>query len=430
MCTALVVGNMVGSGIFLLPAALAPFGGISIFGWIVTAGGAVILALIFSRLSRFITRAGGPYAFTRLAFGDFPGFIVAWGYWISILCGNAAIAVAMTGYLGVLFPVLSAAPWAAFTVTIASVWILTLINLLGIRESGIVQMTTVILKTAPLAAIAVFGLLRLNLDHFTPLNTSGTDSFSAVTAAAALTLWAFLGLESASIPSDYVKNPARTIPAATVTGTMLAALLYITATVAVMGVIPRTVLSLSSAPFADAAASIWGRPARYAVAAGAAISCFGALNGWILLQGHLPRIIAGDRLFPRAFSRTTLKGAPVFGLLLSSTAVTLLLILNYTKGLVAKFTFIIMLATLATLVPYLFCSISEIIIRRKNSSLPAGRRRAGLLLLSLAGLLYSAWAVAGLGWSIIGWGLGLMLTGVPVYLYARRTFSRVQHPPR
>lgn len=423
MCTSLVVGNMVGSGIFLLPAALASFGGISILGWAFTAAGAVILALVFSRLSRMIHHAGGPYAFTREAFGDFPAFLVAWGYWLSILCGNAAIAVAMSGYLGVFFPVISANPWVSFAVTLAAVWFLSLINIIGVRESGYVQVTTVVLKTAPLAVIAVFGLAHLKPDHFIPFNSSGMNAFSAVTASAAITLWAFLGLESASIPSDRVRDPVRTIPAATITGTVVTAILYIAATVAVMGVIDPSVLRQSGAPFADAAAVLWSRQAQYAVAAGAAISCFGALNGWILLQGHLPRIIAADGLFPRRFARTGARGTPVFGIVFSSAAVTLLLALNYTRGLVEKFTFIIMLATLATLIPYLFCSAAELIIRRKRHALSGGKDLTRLVLLSALALTYSVWAVAGLGWSIIGWGLGLMLTGVPVYLFVKRAAS-------
>ncbi|MGH8496297.1 MAG: amino acid permease, partial [Gammaproteobacteria bacterium] len=344
-CAALVIGNMIGSGIFLLPASLASFGAISILGWIVTAGGAVLIALVFARLSRMVPRAGGPYTYARHGFGEFAGFLIAWGYWISILCGNAAIAVAMVSYLTVFVPVLGTNGALAGGTAVAAIWLLSLVNARGVSAAGRVQVTTTILKLIPLVALGTLGFAWFDADNFLPFNVSGTSDFSAVTATAALTLWAFLGLESATIPADDVDDPSRTIPRATVLGTVVAAIVYISTTAAVMGIVAPSTLAESQAPFALAASSIWGSWAGYAVAAGAVISCFGALNGWILNSGQIPLAAARDDIFPRQFSRITPRGAPVFSLIVSATLVTILVATNYTRGLVELFTFAILLST-------------------------------------------------------------------------------------
>lgn len=299
--TSLVIGNMTGSGIFLLPAALAVYGGISLFGWIFTAAGVIFLALVFSRLSRIITNTGGPYVYSRMAFGDFPGFLVVWGYWVSIWCGNAAISIAGVGYLSIFIPALKENILFSAIFAIGAIWIFTFINTQSIRKVGAVQFSTTILKIIPLLLFGTAGFLYFDVTNFTPFNLSGESSFNAITGSAALTLWAFLGLESSTIPSDKVNNPAKTIPRATIAGTLIAAAVYISSTTAVMGIIHPSQLSESSAPFADAAGMVWGEWASYMVAVGAALSCFGALNGWILLQGQLPLAAAKDRLFPEIF---------------------------------------------------------------------------------------------------------------------------------
>jgi basic amino acid/polyamine antiporter, APA family len=214
------------------------------------------------------------------------------------------------------------------------------VNALGVRHGGWVQALTTALKLVPLLAIATVGLLFFDGGNFGGFNPSGGSVFGSVTAAAALTLWAFIGLESATVPAGDVTDPKRTIPRSTVIGTLVTALVYILGTVAGMGVIPAGLLAGSNAPFADAPAEMFGGWAGDAVAVGAIVSAFGALNGWILLQGQIPLAAARDRLFPAAFARTGRSGAPVLGLVTSSVLVTLLLAMNYTKSLVEQFTFI------------------------------------------------------------------------------------------
>ena len=419
MCTALVVGNMIGSGVFLLPAALGSFGGISLLGWLFTAAGALFLALSFARLSRIIPRAGGPYAYTRHALGDFAGFIVAWGYWISIWVGNAAISVAMVGYMAVFWSPLAEIPILAGCIALSAIWLLTWVNASGVRNAGVVQLVTTVMKLIPLIMMATLGLFFINLENFTPFNLSGGSSISAVTATATLTLWAFLGLESATIPSDSVEDPERTIPHATIMGTLFTAVVYILGTVAVMGIIPPDILAESTAPYADAASEMFGPWAAYAVALGATISCFGALNGWIMLQGQVPLASASDGLFPGIFGRLSSRGTPVLGIVISSILVTLLMAMNYTRGLVDLFTFVILLATLTTLVPYVLSVISELVIFTRERERFKGENLAGPKIIAVIALLYSLWAIAGLGWRILGLGFLLLLAGTPVFIWMK-----------
>jgi APA family basic amino acid/polyamine antiporter len=419
MSTSLVVGNMAGSGIFLLPAALAFYGGISIFGWFFTLVGTIFLALVFSRLSKLITKAGGPFTYSREGFGDFTGFLVAWGYWISIWCGNAAIAVAGVGYLSRFIPSLKENHLLSASVAIAAIWLFTFINTKSIRKVGLVQLVTTILKILPLVVFGTFGFLYFNKAHFEPFNLGGGSNFDAITATAALALWAFLGLESATIPSDKVRNPTKNIPRATIIGISITALLYISSTMGVMGILAPADLQQSAAPFADAAQRIWGSWASGLVAIGASIACFGALNGWILMQGQIPMAAARDKLFPPAFKKLSARGIPVVGLVIASILASFLVSINYTKGLVKMFSFIIMLSTLSCLLPYLFSSLSEIMLHfRKRQTLGRNRLMAAFAI-SVPAFLYSIWAITGLENAVILWGTVLLAAGIPIYIYLK-----------
>ncbi len=424
MTTSLTVGNMTGSGIFLLPAALAVYGGISIFGWFFTLIGIIFIALVFSRLSMLITSAGGPYRYSKEGFGNFAGFLVVWGYWISIWCGNAAIAVAGVGYLSTFIPSLKTNHLLSAIVAIGAIWFFTFINTKNIRSVGIVQLITTILKILPLLLLGTFGFLYFNSDNFAPLNLSEKSGFDAITATAALTLWAFLGLESATIPSDKIKNPGKTIPRATIMGIMIAALIYISSTVAIMGIVAPAELKNSAAPFADAAKMVWGNWASYMVATGAAISCFGALNGWILLQGQMPMAAARDHLFPAGFKKISKKGIPLLGITIASVLASILVSMNYSKGLVQMFSFMIMLSTFTCLLPYLVSSLSEIMLYLKKKKPWNKKQMIMAVCISVPAFLYSLWAISGLGYKVVLWGIILLLAGIPVYFltakYAKR----------
>lgn len=411
--TSLVVGNMIGSGIFLLPAALAQYGAISIGGWVISSIGAFLLARMFAGLSKKFPKVGGPYAYTRAGLGDFPAFLVAWGYWLSILATNAAITVAMLSYLTVFFPVLSSSPGLMVGIGLSIIWLLTWVNNQGIRHAGWVQLSTTILKVIPLILIAFVGIFWVELDHFSPINLSSETDGSALVATITLTLFAFLGIESATIPADGIKHPAKTIPRATMLGTLATIGIYIIGSVAVMGLIPPELLQKSQAPFADAAGILWGDWAKKWVAIGAIISTFGALNGWILMQGQVPFAAAKDNLFPRIFSVLNTQNSPSKGIIISSIIISVLLLMNFTKGFIKAFEFMILLSTLAVLVPYLFSAIVQIIFsHRANKPLGIG--------LGVGAFIFSVWAVIGSGLEVIQWGSLLLLLGLPLYFWLKR----------
>ena len=410
--TSLVIGNMVGSGVFLLPASLAAYGVYSLWGWVASTAGALLLARVFSRLSRRVPLAGGPYAYPREVFGDFAGFLLTWMYWISIAAAVAGIAVAFASYLAAFVPALGTSQAAGAGVALAATWLLTGVNTLGVRAAGRLQIVTVILKISPLLVFALWGIFYFD-PHMISSGVTVKSGPAALDSSAALTMWAFLGLECATIPTDHVRDPERTIPRATFYGTLIAAAFYILCTTAVMGIIPAGLLVRSNAPFADAAKLVWGGWAGNLIALAASISCFGALNGWILVSGQFPQAAARDDLFPKLFAKDSRRGTPASGLVVSSVIGTVLIVMNYGHSLVSTFNVIILIATFFTLVPYMLCSLAELLLGRGERA-----RGRNIVLTSLA-FAFSLWATAGAGRDTLYWGTLLMLAGLPLYAWQK-----------
>ncbi len=420
MAVALVMGNMIGSGVFLVPASLAPYGLNSVIAWLFTAAGAIGLAIVFSRLSRAFPAAGGPYAYTRSAFGPMTAFLVAWSYWISVWVGNAAIATGGVSYLVPFIPRIAANPHVSAAVVLGFLWLLTAVNCVGVRSAGWVQSVTTVMKLIPLFAIAGVGLFAVRLDSLT-INAAVPFSIGGVTASATLTLWAFLGLESATIPDSKVENPERTIPRATMLGTVFTALVYILSCSTVLILLPTSRLAASNAPFADVAQMFWGPAGATLVAIAAAVSAFGALNGWILLQGEVPYVMAKDGVFPKTFGRASSRNTPVFALVFGSALVTVLVLLNANETTVKVFTFMVLLATTATLVMYLVCCLALLRLQWLGRLGEARRGTSGLAIVGLFAALYALWAIVGAGREAVLWGAVVIVIGVPVYFWMRRS---------
>ena len=418
-CTALVVGNMVGSGIFLLPASLAAFGPISLLGWIVTSVGALVLAIIFGRLSRRVSKTGGPYAYTEAGYGEFAGFIIAWGYWIALWTGNAGVAVALAGYVGFLFPAIGASPALSLAVALIAIWTLTLINVRGVEEAGFVQIVTTVLKLVPLAFIGILGFFWIDPANFTPFNVSGQSDLAAISAAAALTLWAYLGLESATVPSGDVVDPEKTIPRATIIGVLIAAAVYISVTTVAIGVLPTESLAASSAPLADVSRAMWGPVGGLLVAVGAVISTFGTLNGFTLLTGQVPYGAALDRVFPDRMGHLSRFGTPANALVFSNFLASVLVAMNFAQGLVGAFNAIILLAVMSSLLPYALCSLAELMILIRTGRTVAGPEIAKVAILGALGFIYAIWAIYGAGPRTVFLGFLLVLAGIPVHVWIK-----------
>jgi APA family basic amino acid/polyamine antiporter len=414
---AIVMGNMIGSGVFLLPASLAPYRGLSLVGWIISAAGAVMLALVLARLAHHSPLGGGLYAYTRNAFGDVPGFLMAWGYWLSTVSTLSALAVAFVGYLDPFIPFIVRTPASAAILAVAAIWVLVGVNIAGVRQAGRLQVVTLALKLLPLVIVGLGGLLYFQPAAFSLPPAGDVSVGGQIVATMTLTLWAFLGLECATIPADSVENPARTIPRATIVGTIAAAVIYVIATVGVMSLVPVDDLGASTAPFADGARVLFGGYGGQLIAIGAAISCFGALNGWTLVCGQLPMAAAADGLFPAVFGRVSARGTPAAGILVSGLVATALVALNYSRSLVDLFTFIILLSTLSTLIPYAFAALAVWL----TPGMP--RPRAGLALVSGLAFLYAMFAIYGAGQDTVFYGFLLLMAGLPVYVWLRMTAS-------
>lgn len=420
MATALVMGNMIGSGVFLLPAALAPFGWSAIAGWVLTIAGGICLAAVFAALARAYPRAGGPYAYAREAFGPAPAFMVAWSYWISIWVGNAAVATGAVSYLSVFFPQIAETEGLHALITCASIWLLTAVNCRGAFLAGSVQLVTTVLKVMPLIAAIVLGAFVLGGFSERPAalpEFSGFGDFklASVTAAATLTLWALLGLESATVPAEHVENPSKTIPRATMTGMILAGIIYLFSCSAVILLLPADEVAVSNAPFADFVSAYLTPGAGQAIALFAAISGFGALNGWIMIQGELPYAMAKGGVFPRWLAKESARGLPVRAHVVSSLLLTSVVMLNYSKSMTELFTFIVLLSTTASLFMFLASALSALELSR------AGKLKASPVLLAAAtaAVIYAIWTIYGAGGEAVGWGVGLLFAGLPVYAFTR-----------
>jgi APA family basic amino acid/polyamine antiporter len=409
MATALVVGSMIGSGVFMLPAALAPYGGASLVGWGITLCGALLLAATFARLAVRWPCTGGPYAYTRRAFGDAAGFGIAWSYWVSIWSGMAAIAVAFAGSLAAIFPALTATPARGAACALVAIWSCAAVNLAGVREAGRMQLVVTALKLLPLLLFGLLALWFVDAHSYRPFNPSGATLPQLAQATVILTMWAFGGLEAATVPAASIRDPQRTIPRATVLGTLLAGVATILACTVVIGLVPTQVLAQSQAPMAEAAGRLWGPAAAIAVAALAAVSTYGAVNGWTLVCAQVTLAAANDGLFPRRFARLDRKGTPAFGIVAGATLASALVIANYSRSLVQLFTFILLLSTAAILLPYAASSAAWL--------WRGGREGRVVALLALA---YSIYALLGAGAEALAWGGVLLLAGAPVYFWQQR----------
>lgn len=423
-CIAIVVGNMVGSGFYLSPAAVAPYGNLAIIAWVVMGFGAVCLGLTFAKLARLAPATGGPYAYTRMAYGDFAGFLIAWGYWISIWTSLPVIALAFAGAVMDLFPALHNRPMAVI-LTLAAIWAVVFVNLRGVKAAGIFSEVTTYTKLVPFAAIALIGLFFIDTSHFSEFNPSGKSLLGASAALAPLTMFAFLGLESATVPAGDVRNPKRTIPLSTVLGIVIAALLYVLGTIAVMGLVPREQLVHSVAPFSDAARVLWGSWGATVISLAIILSAIGALNGWTLLMGQVPMAAAQDRLFPPLFGRLSPRGVPAFGIIVSAVFATLLVLSQVAgpPGFSEVYTLIVGLSTMAAVIPYAFCALATGLVAAYAAG---GGPVPRLTVVEVIAFIFAVFTLYGCGAQAVLFGLIMLVLGIPVYVWQRRRAGQAE----
>lgn len=426
--TAMVAGNMMGSGVFMLPANLAQIGSISVWGWIITAFGAIALALVFAVLGLQRPKAGGPYAYAREGYGDYLGFQTVYVYWLAAWIGNIAIAIVSVGYLTYFIPALKD-PWLGCFASIAIIWFFTLANAYGAKIVGKLQTVTTTAMLIPVLGISILGWFWFSPDIFkSAYNVSGHSDFSAITSAASLTLWAFIGVESAAVSAAVVKNPRRNIPLATMLGVLIAAITYILSTSVIMGIIPNGQLADSSSPFALVAEIIFGPAAGWLVSICAVLACFGTLAGWTLLVGQSAKAAADDALFPIIFSKVNKRNVPFLGLVLVAVLMSCILLATVSPTLNKQFQLVSLITVFLALLPYLYSSASAIIIGYRLKMQKT--HFVCFALIALIALIYSFWTIAGAGAPVVYYGTLILLLSIPVYIVVlwRRHHSNLTAP--
>ena len=350
--TALVIGSIVGVGIFNLPSSLAPYGPITLISLGLTTIGALALARLFASLARRMPAPGGPYAYARVAFGNKLGFANAWSYWITAWAGNAAIAVGWVLYVEVFINKGQIKIWTILLVLVG-LWVPAFINLSGLKNMGWFQLTTTITKFAALAFMSIVGLFYINTANFSPFNVSGHSAISAIGSGMAIALFSYLGLEVASVAAKNVRDPDKNIPRATMLGTAGTAVVYMLSLFAVFGIVSNSALQKSTAPFSTAVnamfgGTVWGNVMAVVVI----ISGIGALNGWTMICAEMPRAAAEDGVFPKSFNRLNRRGAPAFGIVVSTALASIAMIINYlgANG-VTVFTTLVLMTGITAAIP-------------------------------------------------------------------------------
>ena len=416
MCVALVVGGMIGSGVFLLPASLAPLGWNSVYGWLVTITGSLCLVVVLTRLARGRAESCAPYTYPAAAFGPGVGFVVAWSYWISCWVTNTALSVAVVSNLSIIWPGL-ASPGVPAALAIGLLWLFTLINCLGVRTAGEVQIVATILKLLPLAGAILVGAWLLTSDPGVVVSHDSVPiSAAGIGTAAAFTLFAMLGLESAMAAGDRVEDAERTIPRATMIGTVIAGLIYLLACSAVTLMLPADQIQASNSPFATFFSTLVDPALGPIVAIFVAIAAMGALNGFILLQAEMPLTLARENLLPRWVAVLNRNDIPYRSHIISTGLASALVLANYSRGLANLFQFMLLVTTSVTIIFFLACTLASLKLAREGRI--AGS--PGFVAVALVALAYTSWAFYSAGIEASLWSLGMTAAAIPAYLAMRR----------
>ena len=406
--TALVVGGMIGSGIFTLPAQLAPYGWTGLVAWLACAAGAMLIALVLARLATVMPEASGVVAICAQVLGPLPGLLIGWAYWVGVWSANAYISLTAIRYLGVFFPSLTATPLAAALSGVVLIWLLTALNLRGAKAAGRFQVVTTALKLLPLIAVVVivagFGLAGGGQFRQTP---HAAFAWQQLTPAVTLAFFALVGFESASIAAERVRDPARNVVRATIAGLALTAILYIIVCSGIIFALPEKVAADAEAPMALFVSTFWGPAAGLAVAGFAVVAAVGCLNGWVLLQGELPLGMSRAGVLPSWVGRTSSRDVPVGALIASSLLASILILSSASKSTGALYDFILRLTTAATLWIYIGACLS---------ALKLGVARP----LAILGLGFALWALWGSGPEAGGLSILLIVVAIPLYFLARR----------
>jgi len=430
-CTALVVGNTIGIGIFLLPASLAPYGLNALWAWLITIVGCIFLALVFCGLARTFPRDDGLYTYTQRAFGPTTTFFVLWCYWFSTWVTNSTIATGIVGYMTILVPGIKQAPALQPYIALALVWLFVLINCLGIRTAAWLQIITTALKLLPQFGMMLLGLwlLIFHPTVYTAHVPSNPITFHDLLATSTLALFAMLGIECATVPAGKVRDPGRTVPRATLVGMLVTGIISLSVSMIPMLLIPQVALAKSSSPLSDVfglyLAPEYGRWLAVFIVVGG----LGALNGWTLIVGEMTHTLAQHGQFPAVLGKVNSQRAPAAAFILTGLLASVMLVLNYNASLTDVFTFLVNVVAASNLPIYLACSLAVMVLWRRGQIERIGRRQVTWLVAAVLGTIYSLWSFAGVGLRPFLWTLALAAAGIPIWWWSTRAAQRAPAAP-
>ncbi len=443
---ALIVGNIIGVGIFNLPGSLSAYGPITLLSMVLVTAGALALALLFAGLSRRLPSDGGPYAYSRVAFGNRIGFFNAWSYWITAWAGNAAIVTGWVLYVEYLLTQGGQQPplakGALIAIALVGLWVPALINLNGVSKMAAVQVVTTVLKFLALAVVSLVGLFFIDTANFRPLNVSGGPNLAAVGTGLALGLFSYLGVETAAVAAGRVRDPDRNVPRASILGTLGCAAVYLVSLFVVFGVVPNSELQESNAPFSTAVNTMFGGSwAGYVMGVAVVISGFGALNGWTMICAEMPLAAAKDGLFPERFGRLSKKGAPMFGIVISTVLASVFTVFSYLGSAgYTVFNTLVFMSGITAAIPYGFSALAQIKWRLQDGRQLHTPRVVRDVTVAVVAVVFSVlfiWFSRNTG-EEAAWKVWLpfifcgaaFLIGIPVYLAQRAHMVAPQAVPR
>jgi len=419
--TMLVAGNMIGTGLFLLPVNLAQVGGIAVFGWVIATVGVAALGLVFAKLGELNPQEGGPYAYARDFLGPYAGFQTNYVYWFGNWIGNIAIAVAAVGYLAELIPGISGPPASVFA-TAALIWLLTFANILGPRVVGALETWTMALALIPIMAIALLGWFWFDSETFLAgWNVTGESNMHAISRAASMALWAYMGIESAAVSAGVIENPKRNIPLATLIGLSLAAVVYMLSSTVIMGILPNAELQTSHAPFAEAARLALGTPGVIIISVCAVLKSLGSLGGWMLLVGQSSKAAADDGMFPRAFARLNGNGVPGRGLIIVAALMTAVLFATMSPTLAGQFNNLVNLAVILIIVPYIYSAVA--VVKVVHDHKLSAKTLQTYKWIGIFAVVYCLWVILGGDPKTVVHAMVALLISVPLYPFFIRSME-------
>jgi basic amino acid/polyamine antiporter, APA family len=426
--TALVIGSIIGTGVFTMPAVMAGAGTSSLLTLGAIAIGALLLGIMFGQLTKRIpNNEGGLYAYSRHEFGDFAGYLTAWCYWITCWAGNAAIVSSWVLYVEELFGVDNPTAWVNWSIALTGLWIPAAINLVGVRQMAVFQNITVVLKFLPLLFVGVVGWFFVETANFGVFNNSGGSIYDAVNLAAGVALFSFIGVECASIAAGRVERPRRNVGRASVIGTAASGLLYVVVTAAVMGLVPQGELAEDGAPFVAAFDAMFsGGWLGKLVALTAVISGIGALNGWTMVTAEMPYAAAKDGLFLQSFAKVNRNNVPWVGVIASTAVASLLMAWSYSGETGLKvFTYLVYLSVVTVAIPYFLSACAQLTYLVSRRRVVQGWALARDLTISVVGGMFSLWVTFASGYQSVYQAMLLLLLGLPIYAFLKAKKERL-----